>query len=546
MNGSDLLLALLADEGVDYLFGNPGTTELPIMAALARQPDLRYVLGLQESVVLAMADGYARASGNLAACNVHVAPGLGNAVGALYNAHWWGAPVLVTVGQHEQGHVLTEPLLHGPLLAMAQPHVKWAIEVRRARDLVRIIRRAAKVALAPPSGPVFVSLPVDVLHEDAPSALGQRTRIDARVRPGDEALVALAERLLAARNPLIVAGHEVATADAFGPAARLAELLGAPVWQQTVPWGTHFPSEHPCFMGSLGRDQGALREILSDHDLLLALGADVFTMSLPSPIEPMPAGLAVVQVGLRSWELAKNYPAAMALQADVHATLDALLPILERRMSAARAEDAKRRSETLARANWSVQRARLRAAALEQGEGQPIDPRVLMLRAVDALPPDAIVVEEGLTAARSLLGVLPLRDPSAYFGLASGGLGFGVAGAIGVALARAPRPVLCVLGDGASMYGIQALWTAAHMNLPITYLVADNGGYQILRERLAALEGSNTFTGTWLREPSIDFAALARALGLAATAIEHTDQITPVLSAVLASARPHLVHAKVA
>src|SRR5512134_4133064 len=215
ISGRAAFLSLLASEGVDVMFGNPGTTELAIMEALAHQSPIDYVLGLQESVVVAMADGYARASNRLAACNVHVAPGLGNAMGALYNAKFYGSPVIVTAGQQEQGHGLKEPMLYDPLVPIAKPLVKWAVEVTRVQDLPRIVRRAAKVALTPPTGPVFISLPGDILDAEAALDMGRPTRVDAAARPSDEALARLADVLLGARNPVLIAGHELATRDAL-------------------------------------------------------------------------------------------------------------------------------------------------------------------------------------------------------------------------------------------------------------------------------------------------------------------------------------------
>ena len=188
ITGRSAFLALLKDEGITHLFGNPGTTELPIMHALKEHPDLTYVLGLQESLVVAMADGYSRASGKLVACNVHVAPGLGNAMGSLYNAKFTGTPMILTAGQQEQGHGLTEPLLYDPLVPIAQPLVKWAVEVTRLEDLPRIVRRAAKVAMTPPTGPVFISLPGDILNAEAGIELGASTRVDTRSRPSDAVL----------------------------------------------------------------------------------------------------------------------------------------------------------------------------------------------------------------------------------------------------------------------------------------------------------------------------------------------------------------------
>ena len=278
ITGRAAFVSLLEDEGVTHLFGNPGTTELPIMAALAEGSSLEYVLGLQESLVVAMADGYARASGKLAACNVHVATGLGNAMGSLYNAKWVGSPVIVTAGQQEQGHGLTEPLLYDPLVPIAAPLVKWAVEVTRIADLPRIVHRAAKIALTPPTGPVFISLPGDILNDETPLDLGKPTRVDTRVRPSTLALERLAERLLAAKRPVLISGHEVATSDALDEAAKLAELLGAPVFQQTVPHGAHFYSEHANFMGALSRDQKQVRAALEPYDLLFCIGADVLRM----------------------------------------------------------------------------------------------------------------------------------------------------------------------------------------------------------------------------------------------------------------------------
>src|SRR6476646_9841068 len=229
ITGRSAFLALLKDEGITHLFGNPGTTELPIMHALKEHPDLTYVMGMQESIVVYMADGFSRASGRLSACNVHVAPGLGNAMGSLFNAKFTGTPMILTAGQQEQGHGLTEPLLYDPLVPIAQPMVKWAVDVTRAEDLPRILHRAAKVALTPPTGPVFISLPGDVLDQDVELNMGKPVRVDAASRPSDEALARLAQMLLDSNRPVIIAGQELATHDAFAEATELAELLGAAV-----------------------------------------------------------------------------------------------------------------------------------------------------------------------------------------------------------------------------------------------------------------------------------------------------------------------------
>ena len=295
ITGRSAFLALLKDEGITHLFGNPGTTELPIMHALKDHPDLTYVMAMQESLVVAIADGFSRASGRLVACNVHVAPGLGNAMGSLYNAGFTGTPMILTAGQQEQGHGLTEPLLYGPLVRMAEPLVKWAVEVTRLEDLPRIVRRAAKIATTPPTGPVFISLPGDILNSEAGIELGRSTRVDTRVKPSDEALQALVARILKAERPVIIAGDEIVKSDALREAALLAATLGCPAYQQSAPYGAHFLSESPCFMGALSRLQKQVREVLSPYDLMIVLGADPLRMSVHSEVDPLPEGLPILQ-----------------------------------------------------------------------------------------------------------------------------------------------------------------------------------------------------------------------------------------------------------
>ena len=402
ITGRSAFLALLKDEGITHLFGNPGTTELPIMHALKDHPDLTYVMAMQESLVVAIADGYSRASGRLVACNVHVAPGLGNAMGSLYNAQFTGTPMILTAGQQEQGHGLMEPLLYGPLVRMAEPLVKWAVEVTRLEDLPRIVRRAAKIATTPPTGPVFISLPGDILNSEAGIELGRSTRVDTRVKPSDEVLQALVSRILKAERPVIIAGDEIVKSDALQEAASLAETLGCPAFQQSVPYGAHFLSESPCFMGALSRSQPQVRDVLAPYDLLIALGADPLRMSVHSETDPLPEGLSIVQVGLVEWDLAKNYGAEIALKADVRETLRVLVPALKAKGGVALEARAKKEIAALSANNWSSRRVALIEQLAKRGDRAPIDPDYLTLQVVEALPENAIVVDEGLTSSRPL------------------------------------------------------------------------------------------------------------------------------------------------
>ena len=540
ISGRSAFLQLLVDEGVTHLFGNPGTTELPIMEVVPEFAQLRFVLGLQESIVLGMADGFCRASHRLAAANVHVMPGLGNAMGALYNARFSGSPVILTAGQQEQGHGLLEPLLYEPLVPVAQPLVKWAVEVTRAADLPRVLHRAAKIALTPPTGPVFLSLPGDVLDETLELDLGRAVRVESSTRPSDQTLSRLAEMLRHARRPAILAGHELARHDAFAEAAELAERLGAPVFGDPVPYCAPFPSEHPAYMGALTRQQKQVRALLEPHDLLVCLGADLLRMSVYSPVEPLPEGLPVVHVSERAHELGKNYRTDLAVHANVKETLKALLPLLQ---------DLPRDNPRLAglkTRNWSAQRELARVEAVRAADASPIDPRVLSLRFAEALPSDAVVVDEGLVSTTSLPKFLTLRDPRSYYGLASGGLGFAVPGAVGIGLALPGRPVAVIVGDGSAMYGIQGLWTAAHEKLPITYVIANNRGYRIIKERLVSFRNTDRFVGMDIREPDIDFVALGSSFGLKSTRVTDPRDLAPALRAAFASGGPNLIDVRVA
>ena len=515
------------------------------MHALNDHKDLSYVLGLQESVVVAMADGFARASGSLTACNVHVAPGLGNAIGSIYNAYKSGSPLIITAGQQEQGHGLTEPLLYGPMIDMAKPVVKWAYEISRIEDMPRVIHRAAKIATTAPTGPVFLSLPGDILNQETQIALGLPTRVNTVGRPTDCSLEQLTNTILASKSPVIIAGSEVVSSDAQNAVATLADTLGAPVYQQTVPSGAHFISEHPTFMGSLTRDQKRVRNALEPYDLMLAIGCDILQMSVWSPIDPLPPELEIVQIGLRDWEIGKNYSVKVALRHDVRETLDALVPLLIKQGGQGLKDRASAGLKSLGSSNWLTNRAESIKKASQNSGSQPIEPEWLMMALSNQLTENCIVVDEGLTAAKSLLDFMPLRDRYSYFGMVSGGIGWGIAAAIGVQLAQPNRRVVAIIGDGSAMYSPQALWTAAHLRLPITFVILNNRGYRILKERLIAFHSDNRFIGMDFKNPPIDIAALSTALGTPGTQINQPAEFIDCFVESLKTPGPSLLEVMV-
>ncbi|MFY9896499.1 MAG: thiamine pyrophosphate-binding protein [Xanthobacteraceae bacterium] len=544
MSGKRVFLELLKQEGVEILFGNPGTTELPLMDALAVENELRYVLALQEASVIGMADGYAQASGKLAVVNLHVTPGLGNAMGMLYDAQKAGSPILVTAGQHDQDFNTTEPILWADLPPIARPLVKWSAEVHRLADLPRLLHRAAKTALAPPSGPVFLSLPGDILKAEGEIDLLAPTRIAAQLR-GDPAAVKQAATILAeAKRPLIVAGDAVARSKAHAELIELAELIGAPVYSELVPSTASFPASHPLFRGAMTRMQGPIRKILEQYDVLFSVGGDLFTLSLPSDIEPMPAGLTLIHLDTDPWELGKNYPPQVAMLGDPKTTLPDITEAVRKAMSSG-ARGAARERLDAAKAATLAERDALKARARDMAGQTPVQPLSLLNAIGEMLPKDAVVIDETISSGAGIRSLIRSDDPQSFYGLRGGGIGWGLPAAIGVKLALPKRPVLALVGDGSAMYTCQALWTAAHERIAAVFVILNNSSYRILKQRLVAQRGFaaqvDRFVGMELTDPAIDYVNLARSLGVAAERATSVHDATDLIAKGLQSDAPLLI-----
>ncbi len=544
MSGKRAFLDLLKQEGVEIMFGNPGTTELPLMDAFATKNELRYLLGLQEAAVMGMADGYAQASGKLTVVNLHVAPGLGNAMGMLYDAQKAGSPILVTAGQHEQSFTATEPILWADLPTIARPLVKWSAEVHRLADLPRLVHRAAKTALAPPTGPVFLSLPGDILRADADLDLSAPTRIAPRLRGDRAAVEAAADVLAEAKRPLIMAGDAVAQSRAHAELVELAELLGAPVYTEFVPNTASFPASHPLFRGSMVRLAPDVRKVLEQYDVLFSVGADLFTLSLPSDVDPMPATIKLIHLDVDPWELGKNYPPAVAILGDPKGTLPEIIAAVRERMTSGARGAARERLATATRAIAAEREALVeKARALTQAS--PVQPLALLHAIGQMLPKDAVVIEEALSSAPGIRQLIRSDDPQSYFGLRGGGIGWGLPAAIGVKLALPDRPVVGLIGDGSAMYTCQALWTAAHYRIGAVFVILNNSSYRILKQRLHAMRGlaeqTDSYVGMELVDPKIDFVSLARSLGVAAERAKTVHETTDLIAHAFGNGEPMLI-----
>jgi benzoylformate decarboxylase len=544
MSGSRAFLALLKQEGVEVMFGNPGTTELPLMDAFATENELRYMLGLQEAAVIAMADGYAQASGKLAVVNLHVAPGLGNAMGMLYDAQKAGSPILVTAGQHDQSFNATEPILWADLPTIARPLVKWSSEVHRLADLPRLVHRAAKTALAPPTGPVFLSLPGDILRSDGDIDLLAPTRVAPRLRGDRQAVEAAAAILAAAKRPVIIAGDAVAQSRAHAELVELAELLGAPVYAEFVPNTASFPSSHPLFRGSMIRLAPEVRKVLDQYDVLFSVGGDLFTLSLPSDVDPMPPDITLIHLDIDPWELGKNYPPTTAILGDPKATLPEITAAVRERMTSGGRGLARERLADMTKA-IAADRDALKAKARALAELTPVQPLALLHAIAEMLPKDSVVIEEALSSAPGIRQLIRSDDAQSYFGLRGGGIGWGLPAAMGVKLALPDRPVVGLIGDGSAMYTCQGLWTAAHYGIGAIFVILNNSSYRILKQRLHAMRGlseqADNYVGMELTDPKIDFVGLARSLGIKADRARTVHEATDLLATALKDAGPMLI-----
>jgi benzoylformate decarboxylase len=543
MNVAGLLMEILRASGVRYLFGNPGTTELTFLDALA-DSGLEYILGLQEATVVAAADGYAQASGHVGVVNLHVLPGLANGVSILHNAARAKSPLVVTAGQQDSRFLLHAPILSGDLVKLAEPFTKWAYEVRRADEAPLALRRALKVAQTPPTGPVFLSLPMDLMTE----ALDDVEALPAPVvtPPGvDPAAVARIAALLAAsRSPLIVAGDGVARARAVSDLVSVAELVGARVHGEPVYRRTGFPGDHPLWRGGLFPTPSAVRKALESADAVLIVGAQVFTWFLHTPGAPFPPGVTVAQIDDDPWEIGRSYAPALGVVGDPRGALAALAARLHATMTEPQRDAAAARVRALVRAR-EEHLARLRAGAEAAATRAPIAPAFLMHTLAALLPDDVIVVDESASSLPAVLRHLPFKREGSFFGSKTGTLGWGMGAAVGVQLACPDRKVVATIGDGSLMYAPQALWTAARYRLPVTYVVANNTSYAILKSGMQTLGLASAkrgiFPGMDLVDPEIDYLGLAGALGVRAERVEKPYDLRPALARALAHPGPSLV-----
>ncbi len=544
--GKRIFVEMLIAHGTRYLFGNPGTTEQQLMDALQDYPQVEYIMGLHESVAVGMADGYARASGRAAVANVHIAAGLGNAMSMLYDAYRGGTPLVLTAGQSDTRLLMYEPTLSANLVELARPFTKWSYEVIHAADLPQAVRRAFKVAMQPPTRPVFLSLPMDMMDEEAEVEIRPLGEVATRVRPDPAAVERAAEMFLRAESPALLLGDRIAAAGAVAEVTRFAELVGARVYTLNAT-EVVFPTGHPLYLGSLNTGNPATREILQNFDLVLAAGGPLFQQFLYLPVQFLAPGTKVVQLDDDPWEVGKNWPIDLGIHADPKLGFAELYEAVAARMSGTDRERAAGRIAA-AEAFKRQLRDKVEQEVRAVWANRPIAPARLARELRAAVPPDTVLVDEAITTSPALQAAFDFNEPGTYFRIRGGAIGWGLPAALGVKLARPERPVVAVVGDGSAQYTIQALWSAAHHRIPVTYVICSNRSYRILKANLknylrfsGQAHRKSKFIAMDLTDPDLDFAALARAYGIKGWRVEEPDELGEALRTAIRDGGPGLV-----
>lgn len=554
VSGAKAFLDLLADFGVSHFFSNPGSTELPLNDLLVDDSRFRYVLGLHEIAVMSMADGYAMASRSLGVVNLHICCGVGNAMGMLYNAHCEGTPLLVTAGQQDRRLLLGEPVLAGEMVSVVRPWTKCAVEVNRIEDLPSVVRRAVQVAMSPPTGPVFISLPVDLQMEESDRLDLTPIRLpDFRTRPPVSAIEEVLLLLKAARRPAILAGSRVTESGAIDALVEFAETVGAPVFYESAT--SHgrlpFPPDHPLCLGPLALWSPDVCEQLDGFDSIIAIGINLLRLYIHfEPATPFPEGATRVHLDQDSRQIGKTFPVDAGLVGDIHESLSELTARMRADLESQRQEEIRARMNTR-KLESADRRGRLEKEIEAQSDHFPLTPLALMGRIARWLPEDAAVIEEAVTTTANVLERLgAITRPDGYFAHRGWALGWGIGCALGVKMAWPDRPVVALIGDGAAMYGIQSLWTAAKYRIRVTFVICNNRNYKILKDCASVLElkraAEGRFIGMDLDEPAIDFVKLAESMGVVASRPSDVDQLDQALQRSLVHQGPTLIEVAVA
>jgi benzoylformate decarboxylase len=535
----------LAD-GINYMFGNPGTVEQGFLDSLGSYPDFHYILTLQESIAVGVADGYARLTKKPTLVQLHSGVGLGNGIGMMYQSMRGHAPLVVINGDAGVKYSGMDAQMAADLVNMAKPVTKWSASANDPDSVLRMLRRAIKIAGTPPMGPVFLCLPADILDLPNTEPVVPTVLPSTRVRPDASDVELAASMLVGASTPMVIIGDGVAASGAQAEVARVAEILGAEVWgaDSSEP---NIAASHPQFRGLLGHMFGHHSQPITQRaDAVLIVGTYVFPEVFPSMSDVFAPGTKVVHIDLNAYEIGKNFPVDLGLVADPKLALADLAQALEQRQSSAQKEVAKNRA-----AEYGSLAQKERAGAIAADDTRlndvPMIGAPFMRELAKRLPKDAIIFDEALTTSPDLVRYISPDVPGQYFQTRGGSLGVGIPGAIGMKIANPSQTVIGFTGDGGSMYTIQALWTAAHHNVGAKFVICNNHSYKLLKLNVQQYwkdtsQPEGAFPASFdLNTPNIDFARMAESMGVGAVRVEQPSEIPAALDKALADDQPFLI-----
>jgi benzoylformate decarboxylase len=540
-----ILEQFLAD-GIHYMFGNPGTVEQGFLDALWNYPDLKYILTLQETVAVMAADGYARATQKPALVQIHSTPGLGNAIGAIYQAKRGHSPLVVIGGDAGIKYMAMDSQMAGDLVAMAEPVTKWSHMVMEPSSLLRMVRRAIKIAATPPMGPVYLCLPQDILDAPIVEPILPTFIPSTRVVPEDETIQSMAMMLATGKKPMIFVGDGVAYSGAQDELTKVAELLGAEVYD--VDSGeVNISYAHPLYQGATGHMFGyQSRPILEKGDINLVCGTYILPEVFPELTNIFAPDAKVIHIDLNAYEIAKNHPVDLGVVSDPKLTLGKLADALQRIMTPEQQHAARARFQALTQAKQvNLESAIANDRAVRDEE--PLNFSRFIEELATLLPDDVIIFDEALTGSPSVVRYQPPTKTGQYFLTRGGSLGVGIPGAIGAKLANPDKMVIGLSGDGGSMYTIQALWTAARHKIDAKFIICNNRSYRLLQLNIQAFWQernipSHDFPLSFdLSKPIIHFDQIARSMGVEAVRVERPEEIAPAIKQALAHDGPFLI-----
>jgi benzoylformate decarboxylase len=540
--GRHLFLDACLGEGANVMFGNPGTSELPIMDALNDRPEMRYVLCQHEAVAITAADSYAHLTGRVALVNLHIGPGLGNGIGSLYNAFERNTPMVVTCGQTDTRMRLREPMTSHDLVAMAKPVTEWAVQVENIEELPLIMARAFKTARERP-GPVFVSLPMNIMDTQTDLRRMPPSPVSKALLPSNGALFRFEDLLRKAKSPAIIVGDRVTHTGAGEVVASLAVAIGAPVFFDCLPAHMNIPFAHSNYAERMPVRADLIRQKLQPFDTVVMIGGEFFEEAFYESGDLIPNGITVIQIDTHQERVARNFPVHLGLTGDIRAIVATLV---ERTMRPG-AEEAQlkiglAKAERLAEHSAQIESAR--------SHGR-LTPAVMLEIVSRNLPKEAHVSSELHLSTPYLHHTIGFSSPAQFLSARAGGIGQAFPSAVGAKIALPERKIVALSGDGSALYTPQALWTAAHLDLDITFVVLDNGTYDILNTGMTWYRGDRGISGNRpvlhfdLKKPRVDFVSLAQSFGVKAVLAETPITFEKALIEALAESSPRLIQARV-